>query len=221
MTILQPRGHELVGGGDLDQLDQYNQEAAAWAVVSEDDPALPGMLRLAAGVVEQRTGRGLVPREVRWLYDAHDPRPGAGTSWQTAPLHPLNYWEPGGELRVPWPAVSEVVQVEVRTGPDTYDAVPGEHYVVRIDGPRRPARVVAPPTVPWLPPYEAEGAYRVTAKHGPQEGADLPADLKGAMFQLLSYLYEHRGCDAHDAWRRSGAAAIAPRAARSVTGRAG
>ena len=222
MSILQPRGHELVEGGDLDQLYQYEHGAAAWGVIPEDDPVLPSMLRLAAGIVEQRTGRGLVSREVRWTYDAQEPRPGAGSSWRVHPVYPLNHREPGGELRVPWPVVRGIERVEVRVGPDDYQEVPPEDYEVRIDGTRRPARVVAPSAIPWTPPYEGEAAYRVLAQHGPQpESGEPDEDLLAALYQLTSYLYENRGCDAQDAWRRSGAASLASRAARSITGRIG
>lgn len=132
------------------------------------DALAEGYLRSAIAAIEGRIGKALISRDFLWT---------------------LDYWRDGGAQAIPVAPVSQILSVTLKDAGGLGTAVPGAAYRLVKDT-HRPKIAGAGVQLPSIP---SDGTVEVAFKAGfGPAWADVPVDLRQAVFLLAAQFHENR-----------------------------
>jgi uncharacterized phiE125 gp8 family phage protein len=212
MRLHQHRGHVITAEPAVEPVtaaelrDTLRESSAGLSDTQAND-----LIATARVYLEQITGLACITQE--WLLALdHWPMP-RGDWWDGVRQLPISELYSMGrpDLTLPrYPLQSvDAVTVYAENSASTSITVA---TVFDVDTRSRPGRMTLKHGQTWPIALRASNAIEIgyTAGFG-NEAADVPAPIKRAIRSMAAHLYEHRGdgCSVSDAWKDSGAAAMA------------
>ena len=155
---------------------------------SGDDTLITSLIVTARKIAEQHMSRAIITQTLRLfidtLEDYDDP---LWEGMRTGPY--LNYYK--DYIDLPFPEVTSVTHVKTYDDADTATTFASSKYF--LDNARVPARIVLRTGETFPTALRVANAIEVQYVTGYADASSVPAPIKIALFQIVAFLYEHRG----------------------------
>ena len=160
---------------------------------SGDDALITSLISTARKLCEEHTQRAFMTQTYNLFLDAlEDVDDGLWEGIRTGAY--INYYK--NYIELPMPPVVSVSHIKTYDDNDTATTFSADNYYV--DNARQPARVVLRTGETFPTALRVANAIEVRYVTGYSSASAVPEPIKFAIYQVLTYLYEHRG-DMYDA----------------------
>jgi hypothetical protein len=155
---------------------------------SGDDALITSLISTARKLCEEHTQRAFMTQTYELFLDAlEDVEDGLWEGIRTGPY--INYYK--NYIELPMPPVVSVSHIKTYDDNDTATTFSANNYYV--DNARQPARVVLRTGETFPTALRVANAIEVKYITGYSSASAVPEPIKFAIYQVLTYLYEHRG----------------------------
>jgi len=155
---------------------------------SGDDALITSLISTARKLCEEHTQRALMTQTYQLFLDAlEDVEDNLWEGMRTGPY--INYYK--NYIELPMPPVVSISHIKTYDDNDTATTFASSKYYV--DNARQPARVVLRTGETFPTALRVANAIEVKYVTGYASANAVPEPIKFAIYQVLTYLYEHRG----------------------------
>ena len=155
---------------------------------STDERIIRPFIETARRFCEEHTGRALMTQTLTLFLDAFEDI--SDPLWEGVRTGPyLNYYK--NYVVLPRSPVASVSHIKTYDDNDTATTFSADNYYV--DNARQPARVVLRTGETFPTALRVANAIEVRYVTGYTSASAVPEPIKFAIYQVLTYLYEHRG----------------------------
>lgn len=155
---------------------------------SGDDALITSLISTARKLCEEHTQRALMTQTYQLFLDAlEDVEDNLWEGMRTGPY--INYYK--NYIELPMPPVVSISHIKTYDDNDTATTFASSKYYV--DNARQPARVVLRTGETFPTALRVANAIEVKYVTGYASASAVPEPIKFAIYQVLTYLYEHRG----------------------------
>ncbi len=155
---------------------------------SGDDALITSLISTARKLCEEHTQRALMTQTYQLFLDAlEDVEDNLWEGMRTGPY--INYYK--NYIELPMPPVVSISHIKTYDDNDTATTFASDNYYV--DNARQPARVVLRTGETFPTALRVANAIEVKYVTGYASANAVPEPIKFAIYQVLTYLYEHRG----------------------------